>query len=165
MHAPLTMPIVAKLLGDLHLAFPAGLRGMQDPGRTADLYFRGLNTLPADAVSWAVQKVIEEDNFFPKIARLRELAHSWTKRNSMSFGRTSDASDPDVCQVCGARAQTILITRYRREWVGEPAKLVEVLGEDGRPILETVESQGLHMIHDRYRHGLHLSAEQQEGAA
>ena len=164
MHAPLTREIMADVLRDLVAAHPWGMRGIQDPNRTAEVYLRALTGLPAEAVRWAAQRSVEEDDKFPKPARLRELAHVWSRRNSFTLGRAPN-NDPDPCAICGARAEYIPITRRARHLVGEPPKMVDLLDEDGHPVIETVMSIGMHMIHDRYRHGLHLSAEQQEGAA
>lgn len=80
MTEPLTLQLVADLIRQLHVAFPRNI-GAQNAQFMADTYRNGLRGLSGDAVRWAVDQSIREDKFFPRVARLRELAGAWQRSN------------------------------------------------------------------------------------
>lgn len=164
MRQPLTHAVLGELLADLHAAFPASL-AKRNPEHTADVYSKGLNGMSADAVRWAVVRSIEEDEYFPKVSRLRSLAQEWLRRNTMAFA-PRHSGDPMECSVCGARAQQVPITRYRRKWEGDPPRdrYVLDLDADGNPVVESLVSVGFVMTHDRNRHGVNQRSESEDVA-
>lgn len=81
MHEPLTLELTVDVLRDLSAAFP---QKMDDKAmvRRAEVYRNNLQGLSGSALRWAAKTSIQEDSFFPKIARLRELANRWTTANA-----------------------------------------------------------------------------------
>lgn len=155
MAEPLTSALVAELMPRLYAAFPRAIRG--DERYVHDTYRNGLRGLSGDAVRAAVDVVIREDTYFPKVARLREVAAAWQRR----------ASPPDItyrkvpwneCATCGAKALPRTIRRLRRD----PKTHALVRDEHGREIWEEVESTMLYMDHDAARH--HVSRVEEESA-
>lgn len=102
MPEPLTTQLVVELLQKLLAAFPRNL-GAQNPQMMADVYRNGLRGMDGDAVRAAVDVAIQSDNYFPKVARLRELASEWTKRNRVNVGPRP--GDEGVCHICRQRPQ------------------------------------------------------------
>ncbi len=143
MRQPLTTDVVMSELNRLHAAFPRNL-GKQDPLMMASVYKEGLRGVETDALRGAVDISIQSDQFFPKVARLRELAHEWMKRNRASFAPALVASW-DTCGICGAKALPRMITRPKKD------------GAKGE--LETVESRSLYMDHDPKMHNVREEAE------
>lgn len=132
MAEPLTLQLVGDLLKQLHVAFPRNI-GMQNPQLMAETYRNGLRGLPGDAVRWAVNKVIEEDQYFPKIARLRQLAHGWMKANMVQV-EPNLPPDPLWCEGCKSRA------RWEIRWRPKlNEKNRRIFDEHGRMALETFE--------------------------
>lgn len=156
MPEPLTTQLVAEVIDELVTVLPPR-RDMTDPAKLVEMYRNGLSGLSGDAVRWAVRQVVREDEIFPKIARLRKLAEGW-QRTTIAALPHQNGADPMVCHVCGARAESVPVTRYVREARMVNGRLIEgclVLDDAGRPLEETVMSQGLVMLHDRQRHGVH----------
>lgn len=124
----LTTAVVAEELGKLVTAFPSNIAAKKNPAMLATTYREGLQGIDADALRGAVQMAIREDVYFPKVARLRELAGRWTKHNRPSFA-TRREERWDVCLVCGARAEP---TEKGRTVMNHVAELHQVRrGEDG----------------------------------
>lgn len=147
MGEPLTSQLVASLLGELHVAFPRNL-GAQNPAMMADIYRNGLAGLSGDGVRWAVKQVIQEDKFFPKVSRLRELAQTWQRRNVIAVTvRNGDGRPEDVCMICGARYEGVAIERVVIDKRGFAVK-----DGEGKVVLETVTVDRI--LHDRARHGI-----------
>lgn len=80
----LTLELVLTQLRDLTVAFPARM-DEKSLMRRADVYYGALEGLSGDALKWATKKAIQSDKFFPKVARLRELADLWTHENRVTF--------------------------------------------------------------------------------
>lgn len=78
MPEPLTTPLVADVLEQLMVAFPRGRSG-GTPQQLAEVYRNGLAGLTGDAVRFAARTAIQEDQFFPKVARIREIASRWQR--------------------------------------------------------------------------------------
>lgn len=156
---PLTSSLLAELLPKLIVAFPRNL-GAKDPVMMADVYRNGLRGLSGDAVRFAVDRAIQEDEYFPKVARLRELATEWSRRTNAVIETVTRSSDELTCSVCGAKAQQHEVTRQvvkRTKFENGREKFEEQWEEsNGRkvPKMETVIGQRLTMIHDRRRHGI-----------
>lgn len=108
MPEPLTSSLLGELLKQLHAAFPRNV-AMQNPQLVADTYRNGLRELSGDAVRWAVDRVIREDEYFPKVARLRDLAYQWQRANQA----TIDAEIPRPTSWCDA-CRTV--ARPARRW-------------------------------------------------
>lgn len=75
----LTLDRMAELLATLDVAFPKG--HSQDTGALLHLYFEQLQRFSGEAVHHAVSLAIAEDEWFPKVARLRTLATAWAREN------------------------------------------------------------------------------------
>lgn len=158
MREPVTTSLIVELLPDLLTAFPSKLSS-QNLTHTAEVYRNGLRGLDGDAVRAAVDISIKTDTYFPKIARLRELASEWTKRNRATATPNIEAAW-NICPVCGARAEQIAITRAVRS-ADYYVKPIVRSGE--LPAHETVQSQGFYMQHDPRAH--HVFAPDADGAA
>ena len=158
-HEPLTTSLIAELLPKLLTAFPSKISS-QNPQHTAEVYRNGLRGMDGEAVRAAVDISIQTDNFFPKVARLRELASEWTRRNrAVAIMRVEAVWH--TCSVCGAKATTRQITRTVRHPEYYHRRIVPTPGE--LPTLEKIESQCLYMDHDARAH--HVFASDAEGAA
>lgn len=110
MPEPLTTTLVMEELQRLHVAFPQNVGMRTNPAGTAEVYRNGLRGLSGDAVRAAADRAIQEDEFFPKVAKLRELATAWMKHNQPSV-EAQFAVDPLWCPVCQSRA--IFRNRWR----------------------------------------------------
>ena len=158
---PVTRDLVTSLLTDLLTAWPYDRRA-KSLEKTADLYLRALGNLPAEAVRWAGNRAIEDDEKFPTIARIRGLALEYQKRTSAPAAFVAPPAHPYTCSICGATAQHVEVTRFKREFITGPdgrGVWRFVLDAAGKHIRETVMSQGLVTIHDRERHGIVERAE------
>lgn len=84
MAEPMTLELVLEVLRKLAAAFPGR---MDDKALTlrADVYRNGLAGLSGDALRWAAKTVIQEDQYFPKVARLRDLASRWQRANTATI--------------------------------------------------------------------------------
>ncbi len=163
MHEPLTTQLVVELLQKLLAAFPRNL-GSQNPTMMADVYRNGLRGIEGEAVRAATDLAIQNDQYFPKVARLREIATEWTRRNRAAVAlRQEDAWD--VCSICGARAVEKFITRQQRDPENRNALLWDGLDEKGEPIprMETLKEPRYHIEHDARMH--HILRVSEEGAA
>lgn len=103
MPEPLTLSLVVELLKDLHIAFPSAARG-KSPEETANVYRNGLNDLSGDAVRWAVGEAIRTEEFFPKVAKLRDLASRRIRAQGIAALQIHEA-DPLYCRGCRSRSQ------------------------------------------------------------
>lgn len=98
MAEPLTLELMAELLADLQHAFPRS-RKDANPARTIEVYRNNLRGLSGSAVRAAVARSIGEDDGFPHVARLRDLAHAWTRANEATAEARFDVN-PRWCAVC-----------------------------------------------------------------
>jgi len=103
MAEPLTLQLVAELLGDLDAAYPRHIKP-ENTQATAHVYRNGLSGLSGDAVRYAVKRAMQESEYFPKIAKLRELAESWERHNLKSSTTVLMDRDPLYCPACTGRA-------------------------------------------------------------
>jgi hypothetical protein len=146
MAEPLTVQLVLEELKRLHVAFPQNVGMRTNPTGTADVYRNGLRGLSGDAVRAAASVIIQNDQYFPKVARLRELATEWTKRNARALAPTHPVAW-NVCPICFATAEPIEIERY----------VVDARGRRTGAI-EKVISLCSYMQHDPARHHVQRDA-------
>lgn len=107
MHEPLTLELTVDVLRDLSAAFPQKMDDKQMVQR-AEIYRNNLDGLSGSALRWAAKASIREDSFFPKVARLRELAQQWTVANAPA--RVSLPGTPTECVCCHQRFE------WRKAW-------------------------------------------------
>lgn len=117
MAEPLTSQLVGEQLQRLHAAFPRNL-GSQNPAMMIEVYRNGLRGLSGDAVRVAVDRAIQEETYFPKVAKLREIATAWQRVNEAKAEPRFDV-DPLWCPNCRTRAAwreryRPLVTKDRR---------------------------------------------------
>jgi hypothetical protein len=175
MRNPITTATMLDELQQLLTAFPR--HGKQDVARLAEVYKHGLVGVETEALHGAVHRAIQDDEFFPKIARLRALADSWMKRNRAAYAPTI-ATAWDTCGVCGARAKPRQIlrpvlakpTKDSPTWHyplsdGRRLKQGDVIGLQSLAhllTLETVESTSLYLDHDPRLHHVQYDDEGSE---
>jgi hypothetical protein len=102
MAEPLTTALIAEQLGKLRVAFP-NTRDSRSPAVVADLYRDHLAGVSAEALRAAVTRVIREDEFFPKVARLRAVAfevEAARERERRSHDIASSHDDEQLCPNC-----------------------------------------------------------------
>jgi len=128
MAEPLTLELMLELLPKLYVAFPRTL-GKDQVRATAVVYRDGLRGLSGDGVRAAVDRVIREDAFFPKVARIRELTREWEKVNRASVA-VIDGPDSRRCPICHTEPRRLL--RWRPV-ISETGTLV--LSADGLSVL------------------------------
>jgi hypothetical protein len=151
MPEPLTLALISELMPKLYAAFPRTIRG--DQRLVLDTYRNGLRGITGDAVRWAVDRTIQEDTYFPKVARLRELAAAWQRTNAPSLDFQPRDVPWNVCPVCGAKAATRIISRQKRD----PEKNWAIVRDaKGASEWDEVESSMLYMDHDPAKH--HVAA-------
>jgi hypothetical protein len=109
---PLTSALLAEQLKRMAAVFPSKLSS-QNPAYTAEVYKDGLRGIDGDALVGAVDLCIQTDSYFPKVARLREAAGEWMKRNRAHFAPVIKPAW-NVCGVCGAKAESPAITRPKK---------------------------------------------------
>jgi hypothetical protein len=128
MPEPLTTELLSDLLKDLSANWPRHISG--DASRQVAVYRSGLGGLSGDAVRAAVKRSIQEDEYFPKVGRLRELAHAWTKRN------TSDTLGGVRDELWCGRCQSRVRARDRWRPVTDPTQQhAPLLTADGAYLL------------------------------
>lgn len=103
MPEPLTTQLVAELLQQLLSAFPSRNLASQNIVHTAEVYRNGLRGLSGDALRAAVDRAIQEDEYFPKVARLREIAAKWERYNHVTLPAQANA-DELWCGLCRQRS-------------------------------------------------------------
>lgn len=88
MREPLTTELVLEVLRDLQSAFPGTKMTDSQVVRRAEIYRQNLEGVSGAALRWAMRASIQEDEYFPKVSRLRELATRWTKGNTVDTSTT-----------------------------------------------------------------------------
>jgi hypothetical protein len=92
----------ATFVGDqirrLHAAFPRSTK-MQSPEMTISVWRDGLAGIDRDAVEGSIGAIIRDDEHFPRISRVREMARQWIKRNRGDVVREYEGGR--VCPNCG----------------------------------------------------------------
>jgi hypothetical protein len=99
----LTTSLVLDELKRLHIAFPNNIGMRSNPGGTAEVYRNGLRGLTGEAVRAAADQAIQNEEYFPKVAKLRELAWTWTKHHAPTPAEQFE-TDPMWCARCKSRA-------------------------------------------------------------
>lgn len=146
MPEPLTSQLVAEQLQKLLVAFPRNL-GSQNPAMMADVYRNGLRGLSGDAVRAAVDRAIQEDEYFPKVARLREAATAWQRYNTTTLA-PKFAKDDRWCDRCQSRAEWLerwrpqVDARYNQ--IPTPDKLAFLLERYDRLLCKCAPPCGYH---------------------
>lgn len=120
MREPLTSGLLAEQLKRLLAVFPTRLAS-QNPAFMAETYKEGLRGIDGEALREAVTICIQTDQYFPKVARLRELANEWMRRNRAEAVAVNKGAW-NICGVCGAEAKPKMITRPKLFDAGDPAK-------------------------------------------
>lgn len=143
MREPLTSPLLTELIEKLHVAFPRNI-GKQNPAMMVDVYRNGLRGVGGDSVREAVERLIQTEQYFPKVAQIREAAMAYDRQRTVT-ARVSN--DPDECGVCGARVKEVPCYRT-----------TDAIGEDGQKVREYIGSR-LNMTHDPRMHGIRENQE------
>lgn len=127
MHDVLPIATVAEQLAKLRAAFP-NTRDNRSPAVIADLYREHLAGISADVLRVAVERVIREDEFFPKIARLRGLAFEVEARRERErqSHAVAVAGDEQTCPNCQHAY------RWARHWA---PKMVRAENGEQCPVL------------------------------
>lgn len=99
MSEPLTVELVADMLRTLAAAFPGRAMDDRQLMLRAEVYYNNLQGLSGNALRWAVKISIQEDQYFPKVARLRELATRWISANTAAT--VGPRADDRYCKGCG----------------------------------------------------------------
>lgn len=126
MTEPLTLQLVMEELRRLHVAFPQNIGMRSNPSGTAEVYRNGLRGLSGSALRVAVDRCIQDEQYFPKVAKLRELAGAWTKHNEPA--KPFRPEDELECATCHSRAE------YVHRWrpiVDPDHRYQRVLSADG----------------------------------
>jgi hypothetical protein len=101
----LSAVLVLEQLGKLRNAFP-NTRDNRSPAAVAELYREHLAGVSADALRAAVTRVIREDEFFPKVSRLRGVAfevEAARERERRAHDVSSVREDEQLCPNCRQR--------------------------------------------------------------
>lgn len=155
MRESLSAELMAQELKRLYAAFPHRL-GTQSPADTIDVYRRGLGGLSGDAIRNAVDRAIENDAYFPKVARLRDLANEWERRRLALMPRNSSTqANPDACAICGAVPQHRVFEYPKRDKNGQ----MITNKETGKYEMETIVSKRLEVEHDARAHHVYQEHE------
>lgn len=104
MPEPLTTSLVLEELRKLHTAFPQNVGMRSNPSGTAEVYRNGLRGLSGDAVRAAADRAIQDGEFFPKVAKLRELATAWMRHNQPAGLAAAVNHDDTYCGLCRTKA-------------------------------------------------------------
>lgn len=80
---------IKEQLTVLYYAFPARFKHEDDRRNMMNTYFGQLRPVPADLVKLSVQRILEADQFFPSVARIRE-AHADCAKTLTRFRKAID---------------------------------------------------------------------------
>ena len=103
----MTAALVLDELTRLFTAFPTHAGMKNNPRGTAEVYRNGLTGISGDALRHAAKRVIQEDSFFPKVARLREIALGWETYTRAANTAPAGEVDPLWCPRCQSRVETV----------------------------------------------------------
>jgi hypothetical protein len=103
-----TPDLISESLKRLNAAFPRNI-GKQNPEYTFEVYKTGLRGLSPESIKAAVDRSIQDEEYFPKVSKLRELAHNWAKYNQAADVARFE-TDPLWCRSCQTKAA------YERRW-------------------------------------------------
>lgn len=117
MREPASTDLISDCLKRLNAAFPRNI-GKQNPEYTLEVYKTGLRGLSGESIRAAVDRAIQDEEFFPKVSKLREMANAWAKYNQAQTTAEFER-DPLWCSRCQSRAE------YQQRW---RVKTVEVPG-------------------------------------
>ncbi len=134
----LSHSVVSQELARLVQAFPSARRNLSE---LAEVYRSGLVGISPHALHVAVDRVIQDDQFFPKVSRLRQLAGDYAKSHPSPFAPSFPSDNPDICPICGAQANPRMIPKLKDG--GNPNK---------REDWEEVVSRSTYTDHDPARH-------------
>jgi hypothetical protein len=104
------IPLVTmtELLAPLVQVFPRGAQA-RNLNQLADVYRQGLTGCSQAGIHRAVELVIQDDEYFPKVSRLRQLAVAYDRRGQQHAAEAG--GDWNVCAVCGTQ---VTITEGKR---------------------------------------------------
>jgi hypothetical protein len=120
MPEPMTLELVLDVLRMLAAAFPGRMddRALM---RRADVYRDNLQGMSGDALRWAAKIAIQEDSYFPKVARLRALATRWTVANTATV-EAQNQRPSGWCEGCQSVARPEKRWRPKVNDRGEPVR-------------------------------------------
>lgn len=128
MISPISTPALVGLLKTLDAAFDK--RGVKDALTRAEVYRNGLRGLDESSIRAAVNLAIEQDTYYPKVARLRELATAWARaRNRFA---PPDLLESGYCPGCRTFARPVTRQRPRLD----PQNRVYVAAGGDRGVVE-----------------------------
>jgi hypothetical protein len=106
MPEPLTLELVLEMLKDLNAGGLGRKMDDEELGRRAAVYRQALEGLSGDAVRFAIKKALQEDEYFPKPARIRMLGYQF-RRETATPGLDRHAFAPAAgwCPGCRTRAR------------------------------------------------------------
>lgn len=112
---PVSRTLMLELIPRLRAAFPKNMRADELP-TLASVYCDGLRGCSTDAVRHAVGQAIQNDQYFPKVSRLRELVADYNRRTAVMDAHTH--SD-QWCEQCHTNAEwirrwTVAVDEQRR---------------------------------------------------
>jgi hypothetical protein len=113
----LSSQLMLECLDKLLIAFPRTIGKAKD---MAAVYREGLRGLSGDGVRYAVDRIIQDDSYFPKVARIREIARAWERVNRAAPPEQVNV-DPLWCPSCKTRAEYRIRWRPKDTERGEPA--------------------------------------------
>src|SRR5690349_11830115 len=105
----LTREVLHECLTTLAVSFPQRGLTPQQAEQRANVYRMGLQGVDADALRTAVKWCIQDDQYFPKVARLRELA----KRYTRDYGTKALTGEMHPLWCRGCQAKAVLTERWR----------------------------------------------------
>jgi hypothetical protein len=110
---------MASILRDLQAAFPVRIKD-DELIRRAAIYHDALVGFSSDALKFAAKRAVQEDDYFPKARRLRELAQQYVSYENKVRGDTTVGYivDPMLCQKCHTRFEFRLQWRPKNPAVG-----------------------------------------------
>lgn len=138
----LTSTLMLELVGRLNVAFP-GRAGERDAAKLAEVYRTGLRGLSGASIREAVDRCIQTEEYFPKVAKIRELASGYEKHRGFAVQGQPD-DDGRSCPICGTTVTWEEAYRYT-------GKRDE---RTNKPIMEPSGVFRYHWSHDARLHGV-----------
>lgn len=149
----LTVEVIFEMLRELGAAHWQKQPDSKVLAFKAEAYRRGLQGVSGEALRWAVKTSIQEDEFFPKVSRLRELAARWSVANTAAVAARDDGRTCASCRSpfewihrwrptvddrgrvqLSADGQWLLLERYSRSICTRCERPCEYRPEDGAPM-------------------------------
>lgn len=141
---PITTPLLTQMMDKLHAAFPRTI-GKDNPAMMAGIYRDGLKGVSGEGLRHAVDRCIQLDQYYPKVARLREFARDFDKQRIIETRRPPSW---DECPTCGARVTftDVYFDTAERDAEGK--------------VVQQFAGRKMHMTHRPVGHGIPEQVEQ-----